>query len=261
MSRFEHDDLPPDLGFVADQLRSHRYEASALELDQAKTRILRRARVARGGHMPKRSLLTALIMVVAIGTGSSAALALSGVAPFSGLLTPRAVSVPAATVSPSAASAQYCAPDNIICAAINLVEQILNQVFGRPGQPPFAGALQTLIDNVLDQIANQFGNFFGGGPGGGGGGIFPFSQAVPATSSSSATPSISTATPSISTATPSSSTAHAQSLARGASSTKTHSSSTKTRSSSTKTRSKKTATKARQTSTTRGTLASGLGLL
>jgi hypothetical protein len=261
MSRFEHDDLPPDLGFVADQLRSHRYEASALELDQAKTRILRRARVARGGHMPKRSLLTALIMVVAIGTGSSAALALSGVAPFSGLLTPRAVSVPAATVSPSAASAQYCAPDNIICAAINLVEQILNQVFGRPGQPPFAGALQTLIDNVLDQIANQFGNFFGGGPGGGGGGIFPFSQAVPATSSSSATPSISTATPSISTATPSSSTAHAHSLARGASSTKTHSSSTKTRSSSTKTRSKKTATKARQTSTTRGTLASGLGLL
>ena len=82
MSRFDHGDLPPELSYVADQLRSHRYEATPLELDQAKTRILKRAggqRAARGGAMRKRSLLTAVIMFAAIGTGSAAALAVTGV--------------------------------------------------------------------------------------------------------------------------------------------------------------------------------------
>jgi hypothetical protein len=82
MSNLDSEDLPPELSYVADQLRSHRYEASPLELDQTKTRILKRVdgrRAARGRGMPKRSLLTALIMFAAIGTGSAAALAVGGV--------------------------------------------------------------------------------------------------------------------------------------------------------------------------------------
>jgi hypothetical protein len=81
MSQFDHGDLPPELSDVADQLRSHRYEASPLELDQTKTRILKRGggrRVARGGVMRKRTLITALIMFAAIGTGSAGAFSLGG---------------------------------------------------------------------------------------------------------------------------------------------------------------------------------------
>ncbi|MEA2298013.1 MAG: hypothetical protein QOF77_949 [Solirubrobacteraceae bacterium] len=107
MSQFEDGDLPPELSYVADQLRSHRYEASALELDQAKTRILKQAsgpRAAKGGAMRKRTLLTAMIMFAAIGTGSAAALAVGGASlPSIPLLHTAKPSKPA----PNAAVAMY----------------------------------------------------------------------------------------------------------------------------------------------------------
>jgi hypothetical protein len=101
MSNLDSEDLPPELSYVADQLRSHRYEASPLELDQTKTRILKRVdgrRAARGGGMRKRSLLTAVIMFAAIGTGSAAALAVGGV-------TLPIVGSPAKTAAPHASAA------------------------------------------------------------------------------------------------------------------------------------------------------------
>lgn len=116
MSGFDHEDLPPELSEVAARLRSHRHEASGLELDQAKTRIMKRAsgqRVARGGFMGKRSWLTVVIMFAAIGTGSAGALALSGNVRLPGLSSHRTASraparsaaVPSAT--PNAAIEQY----------------------------------------------------------------------------------------------------------------------------------------------------------
>jgi hypothetical protein len=110
MSRLDDRDLPPDLRVVADLLRSQRHEASGLELDEAKTRILRRAggqRAARGGDMRKRTVLTTVVMVAAIGTGSAAALAVGGVR----VLPSLSSSAPTtkAAVS-SAAAAQYNNP-------------------------------------------------------------------------------------------------------------------------------------------------------
>jgi hypothetical protein len=114
MSQFDDGGLPHDLSEVADQLRSHRYEASALELDQAKARILKRAsgqRAARGGGMHKKTLLTTLIMFAALGTGTATALDLSGLIrslPVVGRLRP---------APPAAAPAAPAAPAN---AAISM---------------------------------------------------------------------------------------------------------------------------------------------
>jgi len=81
MSEFDAQDLPPDLRDVADRLRGNRYEAGALELDQIKTRILKRGsgrRAVRGRRMRKRTFVTALIMFAAIGTGSAGAVGFGG---------------------------------------------------------------------------------------------------------------------------------------------------------------------------------------
>jgi hypothetical protein len=114
MSQFDDGGLPDELSEVAHQLRSHRYEASALELDQAKARILKRAggqRVARGGGMRKKTLLTTLIMFAAIGTGTATALNISGFIPslpiFGNL---RAVHVRAPAPTSPAANAATVAP-------------------------------------------------------------------------------------------------------------------------------------------------------
>jgi hypothetical protein len=77
MSDFDNGDLPPELGDVADRLRSNRYDAGALELDAIKSDILKRGsgrRVARGRRMRKRTFITAVIMFAAIGTGSAGAI-------------------------------------------------------------------------------------------------------------------------------------------------------------------------------------------
>jgi hypothetical protein len=154
MGRHDHGDLPPELSYVADQLRSHRYEASALELDQAKTRILKRAggqRVARGGRMRKRSLLTAVIMIAAIATGSSAALAVGGVSPFRNLFTPRThvVRLAPTRLAPSAALAQYgCPPTSFPCNLIVSHLQRLEQRF------PF---LAPIVNRVINLIISIFG--------------------------------------------------------------------------------------------------------
>ncbi len=117
MSRFDDGDLPPDLRDVADVLRSQRHQASGLELEQAKARILKRAggqRAARGGDMRKRTVLTGAIMAAAIGTGSAAALAVSGghvFASLSGSAPAKKAAVrPQADFKPSAASDQYNNP-------------------------------------------------------------------------------------------------------------------------------------------------------
>jgi hypothetical protein len=79
MSQFDDADLPPELGEVADRLRTHRYEPSPLELDQLKTRTMQRGRAAKGGGMRIRTLVTAAILFAAVGTGSAAALSIGGI--------------------------------------------------------------------------------------------------------------------------------------------------------------------------------------
>jgi hypothetical protein len=80
----QHDDLQPDLQPVIDQLRAHRPEATALELDAMKQRV--RARVGRparrrtrGNQLMKSRLviLTMLVLGILLST-TGAGLAVSG---------------------------------------------------------------------------------------------------------------------------------------------------------------------------------------
>jgi hypothetical protein len=80
----QHDDLQPDLQGVIDQLRAHRPEATALELDAVKQRV--RARVGkparrrtRGNQLMKSRLviLTMLVLGILLST-TGAGLAVSG---------------------------------------------------------------------------------------------------------------------------------------------------------------------------------------
>jgi hypothetical protein len=116
MDEFDHGDLPAELSEVADRLRRERYVASALELDRIKTRTMRRAagtRAARGGIMRKRTLLTVLIMIGALGTGSAAALSIGGISiptpsihfNAHSLFAPKAPAAPSAPAPVAAASA------------------------------------------------------------------------------------------------------------------------------------------------------------
>jgi hypothetical protein len=157
MSQFDNDDLPPELGAVARQLRDSRYEASALELDQAKSRILKSVggqRVARGGRMRKRSLLTAVIMVAAIATGSSGALAVSGISPFSRIFAARSVPARVALPAQNAALAQYGCPPGPRFFVCNLIVSHLQRIINRF---PFLGP-------VLNRIINIIVSIFGGVP-------------------------------------------------------------------------------------------------
>jgi hypothetical protein len=141
MSRFDDRDLPPDLRVVADLLRSQRHEASGLELDEAKTRILKRAggqRAARGGDMRKRTVLTTVVMVAAIGTGSAAALAVGGVRVLPSLSSSAPTTKAAA--APSAAAAQYNNPTTtqLTCTRIGTTNSFTctARVSGGAGTPP-----------------------------------------------------------------------------------------------------------------------------
>jgi hypothetical protein len=103
MNSFEDDNLPPELGDVAKQLRDNRHEATPLELDQAKQRVLRRAsapraRAGRTGWIRKPTFITAVICALSIGAGSATAFNL----PFSFHFTP--IVHHAHTVAPAASS-------------------------------------------------------------------------------------------------------------------------------------------------------------
>jgi hypothetical protein len=80
-----HDDLQPDLQHVIDQLRAHRPEATALELDAVKQQV--RARVSRpAGRRTRRAelmksrivVLTMLVLGMLLST-TGAGLAVSGI--------------------------------------------------------------------------------------------------------------------------------------------------------------------------------------
>src|SRR4051794_19841197 len=80
----KHDDLPPDLQPVIHQLRAHRPEATALELDAVKQRVM--ARVSRpAGRRTRRAqlmksrlvILTTLVLGMLMST-AGAGLAVSG---------------------------------------------------------------------------------------------------------------------------------------------------------------------------------------
>lgn len=78
MNNFEDDNLPPELGDVARQLRNNRHEATPLELDQTKRRVLGRAastgaRARRFGWLRKPAFVTATIGALSLGAGSAGA--------------------------------------------------------------------------------------------------------------------------------------------------------------------------------------------
>jgi len=76
-----NEDLPPELRFVADELRQHRYVASAIELDETKRRVLRRASgrgSLKGRYMRRPTFVTAAITAAAMLSGSAGALAITG---------------------------------------------------------------------------------------------------------------------------------------------------------------------------------------
>jgi hypothetical protein len=120
MSEFDSPDLQPELREIVEQLRVNRYEASPVELDRIKTRNLKREsghRVARGRGMRKRTLVTAVIMFAAIGTGSAGAIGFGGgFFSLGSLFSGRTVSAPAAKtpaitssiITPSITPAAYC---------------------------------------------------------------------------------------------------------------------------------------------------------
>ena len=84
MSKFDHNRLPEDLADVAELLREHRPEATALELDGVKRRILsRKAAPARGSaqrsqSMKSRIAMMAMLVVGLLMSGTGAGLAVSG---------------------------------------------------------------------------------------------------------------------------------------------------------------------------------------
>ena len=105
--------------------------------------------------MRKRSLLTAVIMIAAIATGSSAALAVGGLSPFRNLFTPRThvVRLAPPRLAPSAALAQYgCVPNNtirsiILCRIVAHLQE-LEQRF------PFLTPIVNRVIDILTAIFN-----------------------------------------------------------------------------------------------------------
>jgi hypothetical protein len=79
-----HDDLHPDLQPVIDQLRAHRPEATALELDAVKQRVRARAaaparrRTRRSELMKSRLVVTAMLVLGLLLSTTGAGLAVSG---------------------------------------------------------------------------------------------------------------------------------------------------------------------------------------
>lgn len=84
MANFDHDRLPEDLAEVAELLRDNRPEATALELDGVKRRILdRKSARARGNaqrsqSMKSRVAMMAMLVVGLLMSGTGAGLAVSG---------------------------------------------------------------------------------------------------------------------------------------------------------------------------------------
>jgi hypothetical protein len=154
MNNFEDQNLPPELGDVAKQLRDNRHEASPLELDQAKQRIIRRAsatssRTRRFGWLRKPTFVTAAIVALSIGGGSAAA--------FGVHFEPHAAVRTAA--KPSAAAPAFSIPG------------LGGGIPGLGGggvsasQTQYGNPFQTFLQEILDAI----GSIFGGGGGGAGG--------------------------------------------------------------------------------------------
>src|SRR5829696_9271025 len=81
-----HDDLQPDLQPVMDQLRAHRPEATALELDAIKQRVRARAshparrRTRRAQLMKSRLVILSMLVFGMLLSTAGAGLAVSGIA-------------------------------------------------------------------------------------------------------------------------------------------------------------------------------------
>src|SRR5215204_1334973 len=79
-----HDDLQPDLQPVMDQLRAHRPEATALELDAIKQRVRARAshparrRTRRAQLMKSRLVILSMLVFGMLLSTAGAGLAVSG---------------------------------------------------------------------------------------------------------------------------------------------------------------------------------------
>jgi hypothetical protein len=159
MNDFDDHNLPPELGDVAKQLRESRYEASALELDKAKQRILGRTAptkpAGRLGWLRAPTFVTAAIVALSVGGGSAAAFGIN-LGPVFRLVTPHvahhrivATASPSTTGGPATAAASADPPAS--AAALQ---------YGNP--------FEQFIQALLAAIRNLFG---GGGGGGGGGGL------------------------------------------------------------------------------------------
>ena len=84
MSNFENR-LPEDLQEVADRLRTHRHEASALELDRIKTRAMASAASSRPkGSVVKSRITVALLSLGLMAGGTGGVLAAKGGTPAKG---------------------------------------------------------------------------------------------------------------------------------------------------------------------------------
>ena len=76
MSNPNDHDLPAELDQIGARLRSERREATALELDELRSRVrVRSARAGAGGSQLKNRLVTAILTVALVGGGGGAVLA------------------------------------------------------------------------------------------------------------------------------------------------------------------------------------------
>lgn len=123
MDNFEDQNLPPELGDVARQLRDNRHEASPIELDQAKQQIIRRAsarrtRSRRMMWLRRPAFLLAAIAALSIGGGTAGAFGvhfrlpiISHAAPHAVLHSaPKIAAAGGAAPAVSASSSQYGNP-------------------------------------------------------------------------------------------------------------------------------------------------------
>src|SRR5215210_9105565 len=102
-----HDDLQPDLQPVIDQLRAHRPEATALELDAIKQRVRARAshpawrRTRRAPLMKSRLVILSMLVLGMLLSTTGAGLAVSGLSQHNASVAQYGTPTPTPSTTPS----------------------------------------------------------------------------------------------------------------------------------------------------------------
>jgi hypothetical protein len=168
MNDFDDETLPPDVRGVARRLREERHEASPLELDQAKQRILKRASAQprRLGWLRSPAFLATAIVILSVGGGTAAAFKVD----FKPAVSHKAKAHKAKPAAKAAPAKVTVTPT--VAAAPTSVAAVTTHAATAPAASKVDGlATPTTASGIGSFLSNLFGGFFGGsGSSGGTGG-------------------------------------------------------------------------------------------